>query len=93
MLGIAQKLDALPAQLSGGEQQKAAIARALAGKPAILLADEPTGSLDGKSGLDVLGLLKSMNQELGQTIMMVTHHPQAAQFADRIVRIEDGRIL
>ena len=93
MLGIAQKLDALPAQLSGGEQQKAAIARALAGKPAILLADEPTGSLDGKSGLDVLGLLKSMNQELGQTIMMVTHHPQAAQFADRIVQIEDGRIL
>ena len=93
MLGIEQKLNALPAQLSGGEKQKAAIARALAGKPAILLADEPTGNLDGKSGLDVLGLLKSINQELGQTIVMVTHNLEAAQFADRIVRIGDGRIL
>ena len=93
MLGIEQKLSVLPAQLSGGEQQKVAIARALAGKPAILLADEPTGNLDGRSGLDVLGLLKSMNQELGQTIMMVTHNLETAQFADRIVRLADGRLL
>lgn len=92
MLGMEQKLDVFPAQLSGGELQKASIARALAEKPAILLADEPTGNLDGKSGLDVLGLLKSMNQELGQTIMMVTHNLEAAQFADRIVQLEDGTV-
>lgn len=93
MLGIFHKLDAMPAQLSGGECQRAAIARALAVKPAVLLADEPTGNLDGKSGLDVLALLKSLNRELGQTILMVTHNPQAAQFADRMVRIEDGRMV
>lgn len=92
MLGIWHKLDAMPGQLSGGERQRAAIARALAVKPAVLLADEPTGNLDGKAGLDVLALLRSMNRELGQTVMMVTHNPEAAQFADRIIRIEDGRV-
>lgn len=92
MLGIAHRLDAMPTELSGGEQQRVAIARALAVKPAILLADEPTGNLNGKSGLDVLALLKSMNQELGQTIVMVTHNLEAAQFADRLIRIEDGSV-
>ncbi len=92
MLRIDHKLDAMPAQLSGGEQQRAAIARALAVRPEILLADEPTGNLDGKSGLDVLLLLKAMNRELGQTILMVTHSMEAAQFADRMIQIEDGCI-
>lgn len=92
ILGIDHKLDAIPAQLSGGEQQRAAIARALAVRPVVVLADEPTGNLDRKSGLDVLMLLKAVNRELGQTILMVTHNIEAAQFADRIIRIEDGCI-
>lgn len=92
MLRIDHKLDAMPAQLSGGEQQRAAIARALAVRPSVLLADEPTGNLDRKSGLDVLVLLKTVNKELGQTILMVTHSIEAAQFADRMIRIEDGCI-
>lgn len=92
MLRIDHKLDAMPAQLSGGEQQRAAVARALAVRPAVLLADEPTGNLDRKSGLDVLVLLKAVNREFGQTILMVTHNIEAAQFADRIIRIEDGCI-
>lgn len=92
MLRIDHKLDVMPAQMSGGEQQRTAIARALAVRPAVLLADEPTGNLDAKSGLDVLVLLKAMNREWGQTILMVTHSMEAAQFADRIIRIEDGCI-
>ena len=92
MLGISQKLDAMPSQLSAGERQRAAIARALAAKPAIVLADEPTGSLDRKNGLEVLAMLRAANQELGQTVVMVTHDMQAAQMAGRIIRIEDGNI-
>lgn len=92
LLRIDHKLDAMPAQLSGGEQQRAAIARALAVRPSVLLADEPTGNLDRKTGLDVLVLLKAVNRELGQTILMVTHNMEAAQSADRIIRIEDGCI-
>lgn len=81
-----------PAQLSGGQQQRVAIARALATKPAILLADEPTGNLDSKTSLDVLGLLKVSGQKFSQTIVMITHNEEIAQMADRIIRIEDGRI-
>ena len=92
-LGIQEKLDLLPNQLSGGQQQRAAIARALASKPAIVLADEPTGNLDSKTSDDVVGLLKRTSREFRQTIVMITHNPEIAQMADRIVRIEDGRIV
>lgn len=85
-------LDVMPNELSGGEQQRVAIARALAMKPEILLADEITGSLDTKSGLDVLALLKRMNEEFGQTVLMVTHNLEFAQIADRIIKIEDGKV-
>ncbi len=93
MLGIEKKLDALPERLSGGERQRAALARALAARPALLLADEPTGSLDWKSGMDVLAVLSAMNRELGQTIVMVTHNNEAAQMAGQTIRIEDGRVV
>ena len=92
-LGLEQKLDRLPSQLSGGQQQRVAIARALASKPAILLADEPTGNLDSKTSQDVLGLMKVTGQKFGQTMVMITHNEEIAQMADRIVRIEDGRIV
>lgn len=92
-LGLKSKLTSLPGQLSGGQQQRAAIARALAAKPAILLADEPTGNLDSKTGQDVLGLLKVTGERFGQTIVMITHNEEIAQLADRIIRIEDGRIV
>ena len=92
-LGLEQKLDRLPSQLSGGQQQRVAIARALATKPAILLADEPTGNLDSKTSQDVLGLMKVTSQKFGQTMVMITHNEEIAQMADRIVRIEDGRIV
>ncbi len=92
-LGLKSKLTSLPGQLSGGQQQRAAIARALAAKPAILLADEPTGNLDSKTGQDVLGLLKVTGERFGQTIVMITHNEEIAQRADRIIRIEDGRIV
>ncbi len=92
-LGIAGKLDTYPGKLSGGQQQRVAIARALATKPAILLADEPTGNLDSKTSQDVLGLLKTTGQKFKQTIVMITHDEEIAQMADRIVRIEDGRIV
>ena len=82
-----------PARLSGGQQQRVAIARALAAKPAIVLADEPTGNLDSRTSQDVLGLLKVTGEKFGQTIVMITHNPDLAQLADRIVRIEDGMIL
>ena len=91
-LGLEKKRKKLPNQLSGGQQQRVAIARALAAKPAILLADEPTGNLDSKTSQDVLGLMKVMGQKFGQTMVMITHNEEIAQMADRIVRIEDGRI-
>ena len=92
-LGQEKKLQNLPSQLSGGQQQRVAIARALATKPAILLADEPTGNLDSKTSQDVLGLMKVTSQKFGQTMVMITHNEEIAQLADRIVRIEDGRIV
>lgn len=92
-LGLSEKTDRLPSQLSGGQQQRVAIARALATKPAIILADEPTGNLDSKTSLDVLGLLKITSDKFKQTIVMITHNEEIAQMADRIVRIEDGRII
>lgn len=92
-LGLESKLQSLPSQLSGGQQQRVAIARALATKPAILLADEPTGNLDSKTSQDVLGLMKVTGQKFAQTMVMITHNEEIAQLADRIVRIEDGRIV
>ncbi len=92
-LGLEKKLQNLPSQLSGGQQQRVAIARALATKPAILLADEPTGNLDSKTSQDVLGLMKVTGQKFAQTMVMITHNEEIAQMADRIVRIEDGRIV
>ena len=92
-MGIREKAANLPGQLSGGQQQRAAIARALAAKPAILLCDEPTGNLDSRTSQDVLGLLKISGQKFSQTIVMITHNEEIAQMADRIIRIEDGRIL
>ncbi len=92
-LGLEKKLQSLPNQLSGGQQQRVAIARALATKPAILLADEPTGNLDSKTSQDVLSLMKVTSQKFGQTMVMITHNEEIAQLADRIVRIEDGRIV
>ena len=92
-LGILQKARSLPGQLSGGQQQRVAIARALASRPSILLCDEPTGNLDSRTSQDVLGLLKLSGQKFGQTIVMITHNEEIAQMADRIIRIEDGRIL
>ena len=91
-LGLAEKLDRLPGQLSGGQQQRVAIARALAAQPAILLADEPTGNLDSKTSQDVLSLMKVTGRRFSQTMVMITHNEEIAQLADRIVRIEDGRI-
>lgn len=92
-LGLTEKIYALPSQLSGGQQQRVAIARALASKPAIVLADEPTGNLDSATSQDVLGLLKVTGERFGQTMVMITHNEEIAQMADRIVRIEDGRIV
>ena len=93
ILGIEGKLYAMPGQLSGGQQQRVAIARALAAKPAIILADEPTGNLDSKTSQDVLGLLKVTGQKFQQTMVMITHNEEIAQMADRVLRIEDGRIV
>ena len=92
-LGLGRKLQNLPNNLSGGQQQRVAIARALAAKPAILLADEPTGNLDSRTSQDVMSLLKVTGQKFGQTIVMITHNEEIAQMADRIVRIEDGRVV
>ena len=93
VLGLKEKLNSLPRHLSGGQQQRVAIARALASKPAILLADEPTGNLDSKTSQDVLGLMKVTGERFGQTMVMITHNEEIAQMADRIVRIEDGKIV
>ncbi|CDA10393.1 putative ABC transport system ATP-binding protein [Intestinibacter bartlettii DSM 16795] len=91
-LGLNQKLTNIPNNLSGGQQQRVAIARAIATKPAIILADEPTGNLDSKTSMDVIGLLKMTSQKFNQTIVMITHNEEIAQLADRIIRIEDGKI-
>ncbi len=91
-LGLESKLQNLPGNLSGGQQQRVAIARALAAKPAIVLADEPTGNLDSRTSQDVMGLLKVTSEKFAQTIVMITHNEEIAQMADRIIRIEDGRI-
>ena len=93
LLALEKKLQNMPNNLSGGQQQRVAIARALITKPAIVLADEPTGNLDSKTSADVLGLLKRTSMEFHQTIVMITHNNEIAQLADRIVRIEDGRIV
>ena len=92
MLALDGKLNSMPNNLSGGQQQRVAIARALVSKPAIILADEPTGNLDSRTSSDVLGLLKMTSQKFHQTIVMITHNNEIAQLADRIIRIEDGRI-
>lgn len=92
LLGLESKLDSLPNNLSGGQQQRVAIARALASKPSIILADEPTGNLDSRTSDDVIGLLKVTSEQFHQTIVMITHNPDIAARADRIIRIEDGRI-
>lgn len=92
-LGLEKKLKSLPNNLSGGQQQRVAIARALASKPAIILADEPTGNLDSKTSMDVMGLLKVTSEKFKQTIVMITHNEEIAQMADHIIRIEDGRIV
>ena len=93
LLGLETKKYNLPSQLSGGQQQRVAIARALATKPAIILADEPTGNLDSATSQDVLSLLKVSSEKFGQTVVMITHNEEIAQLADRIVRIEDGKIV
>lgn len=92
-LGLEDRRTSMPSQLSGGQQQRVAIARALAAKPAFILADEPTGNLDSKTGMDVIGLLKVSGQKFGQTIIMITHNPEMAQMADRTLHIEDGRLV
>lgn len=93
VLGIDEKTESLPNQLSGGQQQRVAIARALSAKPALVLADEPTGNLDSKTSQDVLGLLKVTSQRFSQTIVMITHNEEIAQMADRVIHIEDGKIV
>ena len=93
LLGLEKKLDNLPNNLSGGQQQRVAIARALGSKPSIILADEPTGNLDTRTSDDVIGLLKATSQKFHQTIVMITHNPEIASMADRVIRIEDDRIV
>ncbi len=93
ILHLEEKLSNLPNNLSGGQQQRVAIARALASKPALLLADEPTGNLDSRTSLEVMQLLRMTSTEFGQTLVMITHNPEIAQIADRMIRIEDGKIV
>lgn len=92
-LGLSEKVSSMPNQLSGGQQQRVAIARALATKPSIVLADEPTGNLDSKTSQDVIGLLKVTSKKIHQTVVIITHNEEIAQTADRIIRIEDGRVV
>jgi ABC-type lipoprotein export system ATPase subunit len=92
-VGLADRLDHRPAQLSGGQQQRVAVARALAGRPEVIFADEPTGNLDSRTGVGVLRLLRESVDTLGQTVVMVTHDPQAAGYADRTVVLADGRVV
>ncbi len=93
MLGLSEKLQNLPNNLSGGQQQRVAIARALSAKPAVILADEPTGNLDSGTSRDVMALLKSTSEKFDQTIVMITHNQEIARLADRSIHIEDGRIV
>ena len=93
MLGIDRRLDHRPSELSGGEQQRVALARALINRPAIVLADEPTGNLDSKNSEIVLNMLRQSNHELGQTVLMITHNPEAAEYGDSIVHMRDGQIV
>jgi putative ABC transport system ATP-binding protein len=93
MLGIAKRLEHRPNELSGGEQQRVALARALINRPAIVLADEPTGNLDSKSSNIVLSMLRQSNKNLGQTVLMITHNPEAAAYGDRIVHMRDGEMV
>ena len=93
LLGLEKRLPHRPAELSGGEQQRVALARALINKPSIVLADEPTGNLDSKNSDIVLGMLRQSNQELGQTVLMITHNPGAASYGDRIIHMRDGEIV
>src|SRR5438876_7309938 len=93
MLGLSNRLHHRPSELSGGEQQRVALARALINKPAIVLADEPTGNLDSKNSEIVLNMLRHSNKELGQTVLMITHNPQAAEYGDRIIHMRDGEIV
>ncbi|MFE2554278.1 ABC transporter ATP-binding protein [Streptomyces sp. NPDC059355] len=93
MVGLAQRLGHRPGQLSGGQQQRVAVARALASRPAIIFGDEPTGNLDSRAGAEVLGFLRDSVRELGQTVVMVTHDPVAAGYADRVVFLSDGRLV
>src|SRR5262249_1983631 len=93
MLGVAKRLDHRPSELSGGEQQRVALARALINRPSIVLADEPTGNLDSKNSEIVLNMLRQSNKDLGQTVLMITHNPEAAEYGDRIIHMRDGRIV
>lgn len=93
MLHLENKLEAFPEELSGGQKQQAAIARALMGKPSLVLADEPTGNLDTRTSQNVLGLLRLMNEKYHQTLVMITHNLDIAQMADRVIRIEDGKVV
>jgi putative ABC transport system ATP-binding protein len=93
LLGLTKRLTHRPSELSGGEQQRVALARALINKPVIVLADEPTGNLDSKNSDAVLGMLRQSNQELGQTVLMITHNPEAARYGDRIIHMRDGQIV
>jgi putative ABC transport system ATP-binding protein len=93
LLGIADRLDHRPSELSGGQQQRVALARALVNQPAIILADEPTGNLDTQNSQAVLAMLRQSNQEFGQTVLMITHNPEAANHGDRIIHMRDGRIV
>ena len=93
LLGLTKRLHHRPSELSGGEQQRVALARALINKPAIVLADEPTGNLDSKNSEIVLGMLRQTNRDLGQTVLMITHNPEAASYADRIIHMRDGQIV
>lgn len=93
LLGVDKRMDHLPSEMSGGEQQRVALARALANKPAIVLADEPTGNLDSENSAIVLNMLRQSNKELGQTVLMITHNPEAAEYADRIIHMRDGSIV
>jgi putative ABC transport system ATP-binding protein len=93
LLGISKRLVHRPSELSGGEQQRVALARALINKPAVVLADEPTGNLDSENSQIVLSMLRQSNQELGQTVLMITHNPEAAKYGDRIIHMRDGHIV
>jgi len=93
LLGLTKRMSHRPAELSGGEQQRVALARALVNRPAIVLADEPTGNLDSKNSEIVLSMLRHSNKELGQTVLMITHNPEAAAYGDRIIHMRDGQIV